>query len=268
MCFDMYLMLYTSSHSCPNEPVTVPVTNNEVQEYESKSEHELQIQRDGDNLEPSGSRHTSKCMQVGLCVGQDFDTVKELRDYLVDYAIHENFIVKYLRNDQERVIAFCAGEGCSWRVRCSKVGSTKIFRVREMINEHTCGRLMGTAHQPLARSQWVAKKIKARLNDQMDLTPKDIANVVQNDHGVPLSYMQAWRGIEAARAMILGSEAQSYRPKKQRKPTKVKDARAYYCKHCGALGHNKRTCKEPIHNMMPETSAQASGPASSVRTST
>ncbi|XP_011627784.1 uncharacterized protein LOC105421579 [Amborella trichopoda] len=79
-----------------------------------------------------------------------------------------------------------------------------------MVKKHICSGLIERVHQPLARSDWVAKKIKGHLLDQPKIKAKDIVKDVQHDHRVRLSYIQAWRGKEVAREMIDESHKQQY----------------------------------------------------------
>ncbi|ERN00104.1 hypothetical protein AMTR_s00112p00048590 [Amborella trichopoda] len=45
-------------------------------------------------------------------------------------------------------------------------------------------------------------------------------------------------------------------PRKQRVKIEETYTRAYFCKRCGAKGHNRRSCKEPIDDCRPPTSEQ------------
>ncbi|ERM98969.1 uncharacterized protein LOC18426993 [Amborella trichopoda] len=222
-----------------------------------KIDHKTEIER---NIDPIESPVRMDHYEVVLQQGQEFDDVHICRNYLVDYAISHNFVLRFVKSEVGRVWAKCAADGCSWRVHCSKVGKTGNFRVRRFVNVHSCAGAIGSVHQPLARSQWVARKIKGRLLDQLDLTPRDIIHDVQREYGVTLSYQQAWRGKELALKMRDGSHEKEYtrnitatvgrpvgRPcKKRHIQTEVRDTRPYVCKLCGEEGHNRKTCKKPI----------------------
>ncbi|ERN00100.1 hypothetical protein AMTR_s00112p00030960 [Amborella trichopoda] len=112
-----------------------------------------------------------------------------MRNHLIDYAISQNFNMKLIKREVKCVWKRCATDGCSWQVHCWRINTTNSFRVKKFVNVHSCAGLIG--HQPLARSQWVASKIKDRLNDTSDLTAGDVVNDIQHDHDVMLSYQQA-----------------------------------------------------------------------------
>ncbi|ERN00884.1 uncharacterized protein LOC18428956 [Amborella trichopoda] len=104
----------------------------------------------------------------------------------------------------------CVADGCSWQVRCWRVNTTNFFRVKKFINMHSCTSGISRVHQPLARRHWVASMIKVRLNDMPNMTPADVVNGIQHDHGVMLSYQQAWRGKDVAQEINDSSYVKAY----------------------------------------------------------
>ncbi|ERM94648.1 hypothetical protein AMTR_s00011p00204820 [Amborella trichopoda] len=76
---------------------------------------------------------------------------------------------------------------------------------------HLCAGGIGRVHQPLTLSYWVASKIKDRLNDMPNLTPEDVVYDIQRDHGIMLSYQQAWQGKEFVQEINEGSHTKEYK---------------------------------------------------------
>ncbi|ERM97712.1 hypothetical protein AMTR_s00121p00083230 [Amborella trichopoda] len=171
---------------------------------------ELVPERDREDIEPLKSRYRGVGNEVQLNVWQFFKNINECRYHLVYFAIHNNFVLTFNKSELGRVWASCKAEGCTWQVWCLRVGSIAYFKVKSMVKKHTCSDPMRRVHQPLARSDWMAKKIKGRLLDQPKIKANDIVKDVQRVHEVRLSYIQAWREKEVVREMIDGSHEQQY----------------------------------------------------------
>ncbi|KAK2662815.1 hypothetical protein Ddye_001389 [Dipteronia dyeriana] len=71
-------------------------------------------------------------------VGQTHDSVYTLRELLTDYAIHEGFNFKKMKNDKNRLTWACLAEKCPWRLHDSIVSDNTTIQVKTYNNEHTC----------------------------------------------------------------------------------------------------------------------------------
>lgn len=145
-----------------------------------------------------------------LVIGQEFANVDACRRAIKDMAIALHFQLRVVKSDRSRFIAKCSSEGCPWRVHVAKCHGVPTFTVRTLHGEHTCEGVQDLHHQQ-ATVNWVARSVEARLRDNPQIKPKEILQDIRDQHGVAVSYMQAWRGKERSMAAVHGTLEDGYR---------------------------------------------------------
>ncbi|XP_062084242.1 uncharacterized protein LOC133790584 [Humulus lupulus] len=145
-----------------------------------------------------------------LAIGQEFPDVETCRRALKDIAIAMHFDLRIVKSDRSRFIAKCSKEGCPWRVHVAKCSGVSTFTVRTLHGEHTCEGVRNLHHQQ-ASVGWVARSVEARIRDNPQYKPKEILQDIRDQHGVAVSYMQAWRGKERSMAALHGTFEEGYR---------------------------------------------------------
>ncbi|KAF5208312.1 Mudr family transposase [Thalictrum thalictroides] len=145
-----------------------------------------------------------------LVIGQEFADVETCRRMLKEIAIALHFDLRIVKSDRSRFIAKCSKEGCPWRIHVAKCPGVPTFSVRTLHGEHTCEGVRDLHHQQ-ASVGWVARSVEARLRDNPQYKPKEILQDIREQHGVAVSYMQAWRGKERSMAAVHGTFEEGYR---------------------------------------------------------
>lgn len=145
-----------------------------------------------------------------LAIGQEFPDVETCRRALKDVAIAMHFDLRIVKSDRSRFIAKCSKEGCPWRVHVAKCPGVPTFTIRTLHGEHTCEGVRHLHHQQ-ASVGWVARSVEARVRDNPRYKPKEILQDIRDQHGVAVSYMQAWRGKERSMAALHGTLEEGYR---------------------------------------------------------
>ncbi|XP_010453811.1 PREDICTED: uncharacterized protein LOC104735682 isoform X1 [Camelina sativa] len=145
-----------------------------------------------------------------LAVGKEFPDVETCRRSLKDLAIALHFDLRIVKSDRSRFIAKCSKEGCPWRIHAAKCPGVQTFSVRTLNSEHTCEGVRDLHHQQ-ASVGWVARSVEARIRDNPQYKPKEILQDIRDEHGVAVSYMQAWRGKERSMAALHGTYEEGYR---------------------------------------------------------
>ncbi|ERN13649.1 hypothetical protein AMTR_s00049p00103990 [Amborella trichopoda] len=120
-----------------------------------QDEHESKIERHMDDIDLIESPLRINSYEVVLQDGQDFDNIQVCCNHLIDYAISQNFNLKFRKSDGRRICPKCDADGCSWQVRCWRINTTNLIRLKELINTLSCAGKIGRIHRPLARSDWV-----------------------------------------------------------------------------------------------------------------
>ncbi|KAF8392043.1 hypothetical protein HHK36_022383 [Tetracentron sinense] len=144
-----------------------------------------------------------------LVIGQEFPDVETCRRTLKEIAIALHFDLRIVKSDRSRFIAKCSKEGCPWRVHAAKCPGVSTFSIRTLHGEHTCEGVRNLHHQQ-ASIGWVARSVEARLRDNPQYKPKEILQDIREEHGVAVSYMQAWRGKERSMAAVHGTFEEGY----------------------------------------------------------
>ncbi|GMG99891.1 hypothetical protein Nepgr_001731 [Nepenthes gracilis] len=145
-----------------------------------------------------------------LVIGQEFPDVETCRRTLKDIAIAMHFDLRIVKSDRSRFIAKCSKEGCPWRVHVAKCSGVTTFSIRTLHPEHTCEGVRNLHHQQ-ASVGWVARSVEARVRENPQYKPKEILQEIRDQHGVAVSYMQAWRGKERSMAALHGTYEEGYR---------------------------------------------------------
>ncbi|GMY23069.1 hypothetical protein FCV25MIE_18310 [Fagus crenata] len=104
----------------------------------------------------------------------------------------------------------CNKEGCPRRVHVAKCPGVPTFTIRTLHGEHTCEGVRNHHHQQ-ASVCWVARSVEAHIWDNPQYKPKEILQDIRDQHGVAVSYMQAWRGKERSMAALHGTFEEGYR---------------------------------------------------------
>lgn len=145
-----------------------------------------------------------------LVIGQEFPDVETCRRALKDIAIALHFELRIVKSDRSRFIAKCSKEGCPWRVHVAKCHGGPTFSIRTLNAEHTCEGVRDLHHQQ-ASVGWVARSVESRIRENPQYKPKEILQDIRDQHGVAVSYMQAWRGKERSMAALHGTFEEGYR---------------------------------------------------------
>lgn len=160
---------------------------------------------------PVSNAITSVCLDnYSLSIGQEFANVDACRKTLKDIAIALHFEIRIVKSDRSRFIAKCSKEGCPWRVHVAKCPGVPTFTIRTLHGEHTCDGVQNLHHQQ-ASVGWVARSVESRVKDNPQYKPKEILQDIRDQHGVAVSYMQAWRGKERSMAALHGTYEEGYK---------------------------------------------------------
>ncbi|XP_075097789.1 uncharacterized protein LOC142175116 [Nicotiana tabacum] len=132
----------------------------------------------------------------------------------IPYNVEGNRTLMEIHNDMGyRVYALiCISEDCDWRFKASSINKSKLFKVREFNDNHTCPLKDKVYEQRQASSSLISGIIRTKLtNHKRKYTPRDIIDDVKSDLGVDVSYMLAWRAKEKAMNFLRGEPADSYK---------------------------------------------------------
>nr|XP_016433399.1 PREDICTED: uncharacterized protein LOC107759910 [Nicotiana tabacum] len=97
------------------------------------------------------------------------------------------------------------------RFKASSINKSKMFKVREFNDKHTCPLKDKVYEQRQASISVIDGMIRSKLtNHKRKYTPNDIIYDAKSDFGVDVSYMLAWRAKKKAMNFLRGEPADSY----------------------------------------------------------
>nr|XP_016452798.1 PREDICTED: uncharacterized protein LOC107777320 [Nicotiana tabacum] len=104
-----------------------------------------------------------------------------------------------------------SAENCNWHFKATSINDSAMFKIRSFNRQHTCTLMNDTFIQRKRTAAVVGSMVMPKYCDpKIVYTPKDIQTDMLSQHGVNLSYMQAWRAKEKALQLLRGHPADSY----------------------------------------------------------
>ncbi|XP_022893122.1 uncharacterized protein LOC111407708 [Olea europaea var. sylvestris] len=139
--------------------------------------------------------------------GKVFHNKEILKMSLVFYVIQNKFEYNVLRSDKKEYIIKCSHNDCKWIFRSSRLGETKMFKIRKMCNGHTCSMNIVLGSHRQASSLIVSNCIKYKYTSSRTIyTPNDMLN----KYGVSMNYMKAWRSHKKTLKLTRGDLTTSF----------------------------------------------------------
>ncbi|XP_070037012.1 uncharacterized protein [Nicotiana tomentosiformis] len=105
----------------------------------------------------------------------------------------------------------CVGDNCTWDFKSTSINESALFKVRKYNSLHTCSLMDNTYIQRKLTTMGVGSIVMPKYADPKTIyTPKDIQIDMLSDHGVNVTYMQAWREKKKALEFLRGHPADFY----------------------------------------------------------
>ncbi|CBI32890.3 unnamed protein product, partial [Vitis vinifera] len=143
--------------------------------------------------------------------GQIFTNADEFRNALYLTSLAGRFNYKFKRNSLKQMTACCTAGGCPWKITARGVGATKIVRVHTFENKHNHSAQEESSSVPALRPNKAALVIDDMIRANPDYLPRQICEDFERQHGVKLTYNQAWKCKEKAKERIFGLPHNSYK---------------------------------------------------------
>ncbi|KAL0303343.1 UNVERIFIED_CONTAM: hypothetical protein Sradi_6202400 [Sesamum radiatum] len=99
--------------------------------------------------------------EVDLAMGIKFETKKNCKDVIRDWAVRRGWDLKFLKNEKYLMIATCKNK-CNWKLRASSVMKSPTFQIKSIKGRHTCANRIVNRQ---ANSKYIGKMIEPFLRD-------------------------------------------------------------------------------------------------------
>ncbi|XP_019253887.1 PREDICTED: uncharacterized protein LOC109232580 [Nicotiana attenuata] len=144
-------------------------------------------------------------------VGQVYQDKQTIASAMKHYSVMNKFQFRVKRSSARSYWLVCVGENCTWHFKATSINDSAMFKVRKFNSMHTCSLMDSTFIQRKPTAMVVGSMVIPKYADPKTIyTPKDIQTDMLSEHGVNLTYMQAWRAKKKALEFLRGHLADSY----------------------------------------------------------
>ncbi|XP_060965312.1 uncharacterized protein LOC133034276 [Cannabis sativa] len=144
-------------------------------------------------------------------VGQIFQDKETVKLAMSLYAIKMNEQHRVKRSSTKDYSLVCVDKNCKWYFLATKHRKTNLFKVRKLVEDHTCSIECIHDNHPQETSNIIADCIKRKIsNPKRNYRPNEIVDDVAEDYSVSISYQKAWRAKEKASEKVIGCTHDSY----------------------------------------------------------
>ncbi|XP_019241687.1 PREDICTED: uncharacterized protein LOC109221675, partial [Nicotiana attenuata] len=150
---------------------------------------------------------TPSFIEIGQ-VYQDKQTIATAMKY---YSVMHKFQFWVKRSSARSYWLVCVGENCTWHFKATSINDSTMFKVRTFNSLHICTLMDSTFIQRKPTAMVVGSMVIPKYADPKTIyTPKDIQTDMLSEHGVNITYMQAWRAKEKALEFLRGHPTNSH----------------------------------------------------------
>ncbi|XP_034674228.1 uncharacterized protein LOC117905411 [Vitis riparia] len=143
--------------------------------------------------------------------GHTFPNAAEFRDAVYLMSIANRFRYRFKRNSTKHMTVVCTVAQCPWKVTARAIGDSNIVQVHTFHNHHNHSLEDVAACQPLVRSNRASLLIDDVIRSTPNYQPRQICKDFQRQHGMQLTYLQAWNIKEKANERIYGEPKYYYK---------------------------------------------------------
>ena len=143
--------------------------------------------------------------------GQTFPNVYAFRDALYLMSLSRRFRYYYKRNTYKHITVICTVTSCPWKITCRAVGALDVVQVHTFRNEHSHIVDDVVASQPVVRSNQAVVVIGEVIRSTPEYQPQQICKDFVGEHGMRLTYYQAWQIKDKAKERIYGQPKNYYK---------------------------------------------------------
>ncbi|XP_075080337.1 uncharacterized protein LOC142165856 [Nicotiana tabacum] len=133
-------------------------------------------------IEEYQSKIITESTQSIIEEGQVYQDKQTIATAMKHYSVMHKYQFRVKRSSHRRYWLICVGENCNWHFKATSINDSAMFK-----HDHS-----------------------KYCDPKTVYTPKDIQIDMLSQHGVNLSYMQAWRAKEKALQFLRGHPADSY----------------------------------------------------------
>jgi len=106
----------------------------------------------------------------------------------------------FVENDDIKVKAVCKKK-YGFLILCSKVGASHTFRVKTLVDTHSCGRVFGNQN---SNKDWVSKVVVDKFRNVDKMTTNEITDDIKKTYSAGITIWRVVKGKQMAMDIIEG----------------------------------------------------------------
>uniref|UniRef100_A0A1S4A101 Uncharacterized protein n=1 Tax=Nicotiana tabacum TaxID=4097 RepID=A0A1S4A101_TOBAC len=162
-------------------------------------------------IEEYQSEIITESTQTYIEEGQVYQDKQVVAAVMKNFSVMHKFQFRVKRSSHRSYWLICVAENCKWHFKATSINESAMFKIRSFSRQHTCSLMDETFIQRKRTAAVVGSIIVPKYcNPKAVYTPKDIQTDMLSEHGLNLSYMQAWRANEKALQFLRGNSSDSY----------------------------------------------------------
>ncbi|XP_075088185.1 uncharacterized protein LOC142170229 [Nicotiana tabacum] len=162
-------------------------------------------------IEEYQSEIITESTQTYIEEGQVYQDKQTVAAAMKNYSVMHKFQFRVKRSSHRSYWLICVAESCKWHFKATSINNSAMFKIRSFSRQHTCCLMDETFIQRKRTAAVLGSMVVPKYCDPKTVyTPKDIQTDMLSEHGLNLSYMQAWRAKEKALQFLRGNSCDSY----------------------------------------------------------
>ncbi|XP_070005385.1 uncharacterized protein [Nicotiana sylvestris] len=162
-------------------------------------------------IEEYQSEIITESTQTYIEEGQVYQDKQTVAAAMKNYSVMHKFQFRVKRSSHRSYWLICVAESCKWHFKATSINDSAMFKIRSFSRQHTCCLMDETFIQRKRTATVLGSMVVPKYCDPKTVyTPKDIQTDMLSEHGLNLSYMQAWRAKEKALQFLRGNPCDSY----------------------------------------------------------
>ncbi|XP_070028650.1 uncharacterized protein [Nicotiana sylvestris] len=162
-------------------------------------------------IEEYQSKIITESTQTYIEEGQVYQDKQTVAAAMKNFSVMHKFQFRVKRSSHRIYWLICVAENCKWHFKVTSINDSAMLKIRSFSRQHTCSLLDEIFIQRKRTAVVVGSMVVPKYCDPKTVyTPKDIQTDMLSEHGLNLSYMQAWRAKEKALQFLRGNPSESY----------------------------------------------------------
>ncbi|WJZ99969.1 hypothetical protein VitviT2T_018371 [Vitis vinifera] len=153
---------------------------------------------------------SNRFREVILGSGHTFKNADEFRNAIYQMSLARRFQYKYKKNSPTHMSVKCSVEDCPWKITTHAVEGNEILRVYTYQVNHNHIAQDECSSKVRVSSKRGVVVVEDVFRTTPEYLPRQICKDFERDHGVQLTYNQAWHLKEKAKEHVYGSPRASY----------------------------------------------------------